>query len=362
MKLLPHYIARQVFRVRKQTKLHFLLLFSWFIPLLSFWIVGPRYLKDPIIFFSSTCLNFVIAGSCLLTIDYFTGRIIRRYPNLNQTRRRAGWQLITFMVISPLFISGGIFLYDHFHLFGYIHNPRITSQILILNIGANLLSVGIDETVYSINMWQKSAFEKERLQQQNLQSQFESLKNQVNPHFLFNSLNSLSSLIADEPAQAEVFVDEMAKVYRYLLQTNSQGTLTSLDKELKFVESYFHLLKTRYRNGIFLDITLPDGYNTLSIPPLTLQLLVENAVKHNVIVASRPLRLEISGLEANKIQVRNNLQRKNTRTVSNQVGLNNIMAKYRLLTPVKPVITDNDGFFTVILPLLETTEHERTHY
>ena len=361
MKLFPHYIAGQVFRIRKQTKLHFLLLFSWFIPLLTFWIVGPRYLTDPVTFLSSTGLNFSIAGSCLLTIDYFTRRIIRRYPDLNQTRWRAGWLLLTFMVISPFFILSGIFLYNHFHLFGYVYNPRITNQILVLNIGANLLSVGIDETVYSINKWQESAFEKEKLQQQNLQSQFESLKNQVNPHFLFNSLNSLSSLIADDPAQAEVFVDEMAKVYRYLLQTNSQGTLTGLGNELKFIESYFHLLKTRYRNGIHLNVSLPADYASLSIPPLTLQLLVENAVKHNVIVASRPLRLEITGLEDNKIQVRNNLQRKNTRTLSNQVGLNNIIAKYRLLTPVKPVITDNDGFFTVVLPLLETTEHERTH-
>jgi LytS/YehU family sensor histidine kinase len=92
-----------------------------------------------------------------------------------------------------------------------------------------------------------------------------------------------------------------------------------------------------------------------------LQLLIENAVKHNVIVASRPLRLEITGLEGKKIQIRNNLQRKTTRVVSNQIGLNNIMAKYQLLTPIKPVISDDDGYFTVVLPLLEVTKNERTH-
>jgi|JI7StandDraft_1071085.scaffolds.fasta_scaffold33588_1 two-component system LytT family sensor kinase len=361
MKLFPHYIAQHVFRIRTQTKLHFLLLFSWFIPLLTFWVVGPRYLTEPFVFIASTALNFSIAGACLLTLDYFTQRIIRRYPDLNQTKMRAGWLLIAFMLVTPVFILGGIFLYDHFHLFGYIHNPTITTQIIILNIGANLLSVGIDETVYSINKWQENALEKEKLQQENLQSQFESLKSQVNPHFLFNSLNSLSSLIADEPEQAEIFVDEMAKVYRYLLQTNAEGDLTSLSTELQFIESYFHLLKTRYRNGIHLKINLPEDYLTLAIPPLTLQLLIENAVKHNVIVASRPLRLEITGLDGKMIQVRNNLQRKTTRVVSNQIGLNNIMAKYQLLTPIKPVISDDDGYFTVVLPLLEVTKNERTH-
>ncbi len=359
MKLFPQYIAQHLFRIRTQTKLHFLLLFSWFIPLLTFWIIGPRYLTDPFVFIASTTLNLSIAGTCLLTLDYFTQRIIRRYPNLNQTRMRAGWLLLTFMVVTPFFVLGGIFLYDHFHLFGYTHNPNITVQIIILNIGANLLSVGIDETVYSIHKWRENALEKEKLQQENLQSQFDSLKSQVNPHFLFNSLNSLSSLIADEPAQAEIFVDEMAKVYRYLLQTNSQGDLTSLANELKFIESYFHLLKTRYRNGIHLEITIPTDYYALQIPPLTLQILIENAVKHNVIVASRPLRLEITGLENNRLQVRNNLQVKNTRVISTQIGLSNIMARYHLLTQTKPVITDHDGYFTVVLPLIVTDKHER---
>lgn len=359
MKLFPQYIAQHLFRVRTQTKLHFLLLFSWFIPLLTFWVIGPTYLTDPFIFITSTVLNLSIAGSCLLTLDYFTQRIIRRYPNLNQTRMRAGWLLLTFMIVTPFFIMGGIYLYDRFHLFGYTHNSDITVQVIILNIGANFLSVGIDETVYSINKWRENAIEKEKLLQENLQSQFDSLKSQVNPHFLFNSLNSLSSLIADDPEQAEIFVNEMAKVYRYLLQTNSQGDLTTLATELKFIDSYFHLLKTRYRNGITMEVNIPAEYHSLKIPPLTLQILVENAVKHNVIVASRPLRLEITGLKNNQLQVRNNIQTKNTRVVSTQIGLSNIMAKYRLLTQTKPVITDDDGYFTVLLPLIVAQKHER---
>lgn len=359
MKLSLKHILLPGFRIRQQTKLHFLLLFSWFIPLLTFWMVGPDYLNKPFVFIAATSLNLSIAATCLITLDYFTQQIIQRYPDLNQTKKRAGWLLLTFMIITPIFILGGIFLYDYFHLFGYNHNPRITIQIFILNIGANLLSVGIDETVYSINKWRENALEKEKLQQENLQSRFDSLKSQVNPHFLFNSLNSLSSLIADEPAQAEIFVDEMAKVYRYLLQTNSQGDLTSLTHELKFIESYFHLLKTRYRNGIHLEINIPASFYSYQIPPLTLQILVENAVKHNIIVASRPLHLEITGLDGHFLQVRNNLQRKNTRVASNQIGLSNIMAKYQLLTQSKPVITDHDGFFTVVLPLIVATKHER---
>jgi two-component system, LytTR family, sensor kinase len=134
------------------------------------------------------------------------------------------------------------------------------THILVLNLVVNLISVGVFESRYSMGVWRASQAEKEQLKKINLQSQYESLKNQVNPHFLFNTLNSLSSLIADEPERAEEFVDEMAKVYRYLLQTNRQtddtGELTTLATEMAFIQSYFHLLKTRYGAGVQLDIAL----------------------------------------------------------------------------------------------------------
>jgi len=338
-------------RLRPQSQWHFLLLFPWFIPLITYWVVGPRYWSDGWTFITATTLNLSIASVCLITVDEITQWIIGRYPNLDQTWQRVWRLLLAFMLVTPFFILGSIALYDYFHLFGYHHNPAATNQVLLVNLAANLLSVGIDESVYSLNKWRENTLEKEQLKKVNLQSQFESLKSQVNPHFLFNSLNSLSSLIADEPDKAEQFVDEMAKVYRYLLQTN-EGELTTLDTELAFIQSYYHLLKTRYGGGIQLKVDVGKAYGIYQLPPLTLQMLVENAVKHNVIHAGKPLLIEIRTTETGQLLVRNNLQRKTGRIASNRVGLTNIAAKYRLLAQTDPVVLAEEDQFSVLLPLL----------
>jgi two-component system LytT family sensor kinase len=365
---------------------HVLLMPLFFIPLLTYWIIGPAYLADTRTFLLGTLLNFGLAGCCILTLNFLTQRVIRRYPDLNQIWLRVWRMLLVFGIVTPAYILGGIFIYDHFHLFGYHHDPSITLKILFYNALVNIVSVGIDETVYSLTKWRESALEQEKLKEVTLQSQYESLKHQVNPHFLFNSLNSLSSLIADEPEQADEFLYEMANVYRYLLQTNKAGSLddgselTTLETELKFIESYYHLLKTRYRAGIDLKMAVSPDFLTHRLPPLTLQMLVENAVKHNIVAANKPLLLEITTMQtpddlgSNRpvrqagrptkaasggwLIVRNNLQRKNNRMASNHIGLTNIAAKYRLLGHTEPIIQDDDGYFTVTLSLFFPTSSQ----
>jgi LytS/YehU family sensor histidine kinase len=169
---------------------------------------------------------------------------------------------------------------------------------------------------------------------------------------LFNSLNSLSSLIGRDAAGAGQYVQELSQVYGYLLRTNNHD-LTSLGTELDFIRSYFHLLRIRFGGAIALEITVDPSLLAHTLPPLTLQLLVENAVKHNVVRVSKPLRIEISSLDDGRLLVRNNLQRKNTPVASNRVGLANIAAKYRLLAQRDIEIEDSDGYFSVRVPLLE---------
>ncbi|GAB3982038.1 hypothetical protein GCM10028806_52940 [Spirosoma terrae] len=379
---IPDADAEQEFMPARQPALrwHVLVMPLFFIPLITYWIIGPAYIADVRTFILGTLLNYTLSGCCVLTLNFFTQRILRSFPALNQIWMRVWRMLLVFGIITPAYILGGIFIYDHFHLFGYRHDPDITIKILLYNFLVNIVSVGIDETVYSLTKWRESAFEQEKLKQVTLQSQYESLKHQVNPHFLFNSLNSLSSLIADEPEQAEEFLYEMANVYRYLLHTNKstsadgEAELTTLETELKFIDSYFHLLKTRYRTGIDLVTSIKPDILAHRLPPLTLQMLVENAVKHNVIAANKPLLLEITTSSAGDtstvyktalgknrpakenliwLTVRNNLQRKNNRMASNKIGLTNIAAKYRLLSYPEPIIDDTDGYFSVTLPLFE---------
>jgi len=348
-------LYRRLPRVRPQTQWHFLLLFPWFIPLLTYWVIGSRYWADAWTFGAATVLNLTIAGCCLLTLDQLTQLVVRRYPNLGQTWARVWRLLLVFMTVTPFFVFSGIYLYSHFHLFGYNYadSPLSLGRIILINVVANLLSVGIDESTYSLKKWRENNLEKDQLRKINIQSQLESLKNQVNPHFLFNSLNSLSSLIDDEPEKAGRFLDEMAKVYRYLLQTN-EGLLTTLDTELTFIQSYYHLLKTRYGAGIQLDVAVADQCRAQQLPPLTLQMLVENAIKHNVIHAGKPLLIEIETTDLGQLRVRNNLQPKTGGKVpSNQVGLSNITAKYRLLVQTDPIVLSDNMHFTVIIPLLD---------
>jgi LytS/YehU family sensor histidine kinase len=201
----------------------------------------------------------------------------------------------------------------------------------------------------------------QRLEQEKAQVQLRALQAQVNPHFLFNSLNSLSALIDEEPERAGQFVDQLSVVYRYLLRTSQAANspepdgdhaLTTLDNELAFIESYYHLLQTRYGTGLQLHVSAGAPYQSQLLPPLTLQLLVENAVKHNVTSSTCPLRVDIFIDSAGYLTVRNNLQRKRSRIASNGVGLATITTQYINLHQPAPQISEENGQFTVRLPLI----------
>lgn len=199
---------------------------------------------------------------------------------------------------------------------------------------------------------QKAEHEKAILEKVNLQSQLEALKQQVNPHFLFNSLNALGTLIEEDPKQASVFLEELSTVYRYLLRSNDQNLIT-LAAELEFIHSYMHLLKTRYGLGLNWVINVDTVHKNYQIPPLTLQLLVENAVKHNIILPEEPLTITIYTNPLHQLVITNNLQRKNARIHSNGVGLNNILTKYKMLGQTLPTVHENETQFAVFLPLIE---------
>ena len=203
----------------------------------------------------------------------------------------------------------------------------------------------------------------QQLEQEKTQVQLRALQAQINPHFLFNSLNSLSSLIDDDPERAGQFVNELSVVYRYLLRANQvtgvaateqdqNHLLTTLASELAFIESYYHLLRTRYGTGLNLVVSVDSRFQHQLLPPLTLQLLVENAVKHNVTSLKHPLTVEIFADKDGYLIVRNNRQRKQTRILSNGVGLSTIAAQYINLQQPAPEVSDENDQFTVRLPLI----------
>ncbi len=185
-------------------------------------------------------------------------------------------------------------------------------------------------------------------QQFALEARISSLREQLSPHFMFNSLNTLSSLISDERAQ--YFVGQLANVYRYLLDSREQSTV-SLNKEIEFTMSYWHIIKERYESAVELNIVLNTDNAMQRIPPLALQTLVENAIKHNIATESRPLKISIHECE-DKIIIENNFQPKATQEDSTGVGLYNLAERYRLFFDKEIEIERTEKHFTVKLPIV----------
>lgn len=195
-------------------------------------------------------------------------------------------------------------------------------------------------------------YDNQALIQENLQTKYSSLKTQVNPHFLFNSLNSLSALITSNPERAEIFLEEMSTVYRYLLRSNEQE-LISLEEEISFIKSYAHLLKNRFDNGFQIHFEIEELFLHYKLPPLTLQLLLENAVKHNTLSEAEPLLVVFETTNDGILIVRNNLQKKNNQLFSNKIGLKNIVTKYELLKERTVRYEETTTEFIVYIPLIK---------
>lgn len=193
-----------------------------------------------------------------------------------------------------------------------------------------------------------------QLQKENLQSQFEVLKQQVNPHFLFNSLNVLTSLIKLEPDLAESFTEKLSKVYRYVLE-NKEKDMVSLSTELDFLKAYVFLLDIRFMGKVFvnLDIDGNTNKNDWLIIPMALQLLIENAIKHNTFSKSKPLFIKLEIDENDFLVVTNNIQIRETQIQSTGVGLANIKSRYELITGKKPVFEKTSEEFTAKIPLIK---------
>ncbi len=350
----------------QRTRWIYLLTMPWFLMLFSYLLVGAAYWHSATVFLQATLLNGLLLTGTFFVQSRVGDAINQRLPHFEQTLRRVGFSLVAHCVLSALFLAMVAALYVHFRLFGSTLTYGLLGKIYVLNLVALVLVTGLYETFHSLSQWQKQQLDRESLRRENLNGQLQGLKSQVNPHFLFNSFNSLSSLIADEPEKAEQFVDEMARVYRYLLQANGPAAaaggapgesddLTTLALELRFIESYYHLLKTRHGPALHLTINVAAQYRQHRLPPLTLQLLVENAVKHNVILPGRPLHIDIATTPQGRLRVRNNLQKKAARAggfESTRIGLANIQSRYQLLAQPAPLIEADASYFTVTLPLL----------
>lgn len=211
-----------------------------------------------------------------------------------------------------------------------------------------LIGISIGSLVFFYNEWNSSLKREQKLKEEKLIFQYETLKNQVNPHFLFNSLNTLSSLISKDTNLAEKFISKFSSIYRYILE-NSNVELINLSKEIAFVERFFFLQKIRDDGKIDLDLNLND-IEKYEILPISLQLLVENALKHNAATKDKPLKITVS-MEDDYVVVENKIQKKMQMEPSSKTGLKNLQERVKLVLNKEVLVESLDGSFIVKMPL-----------
>ena len=248
------------------------------------------------------------------------------------------------MILSTMFFFQVVFNFQ----FGDGFIPTLVYSVLITII----VSLFLHGRAFLLN-WRKLELDSVKLRNENLSSRYESLKSQLDPHFLFNSLNVLTNLVYQDADKATKFIKQLSEVYRYVLDSRNKE-LVPLAEELKFVDSYLFLQQIRFGDKLIIDNKLYDQAGL--VPPLALQLLVENAIKHNIISEENPLKITMYQREA-FLNIENNLQRKNSiQEEITGIGLENIRKRYEFLTGKQIEVEEDQQRFLVRLPHIENTE------
>lgn len=314
-------------------------------------LYGDRLWKEWTIWAISFPLIFVLGLFSWYARISASAKAEKKYPELKQTWMRIRCKLLVCCLSMFSTVLVVISIYSLLHIKGYYFRASDLWRGAMLALCVNIVFETLYEADYAVTKYKEAEEEKVMLRQLSFRDEFDSLKNQVNPHFLFNCFNTLSSLIQEDKEKADLFLNELSKVYRYLLKNNEEG-LSTVTNEIHFVQSYYRLLQTRYGEAIRLRVETNPQYDACLLPSLSLQLLIENAVKHNILAKANPLVIEIFTRNDRKLIVKNNLQRRTIKVPSNKIGLKNIGQKYELLQQEGFSITQDDKSFTVTLPLL----------
>jgi sensor histidine kinase YesM len=340
---------------------------TWFtvtgILILSFAVVFVS--NDP--FLSLSFVDVIITWGVALffsTCDWFLNRAImiflrKKYPHLKDSVQRIAFFILSMVITVVIVDFIGVNL---FSLPGseasYDYQER--SKALVFIIFITIMTMAIYEAIYFFVRLKKSIREEEQSKQAIVQAQLDALRNQAQPHFFFNTLNTLRDIIDQNSKEdAKEFVDKLSEIYRFLLESGN-ANLISLQDELKFAKAYIHIQSERFGDNLKLNWNIPLASLDTMIIPMSLQLLLENAIKHNVISKAKPLEVNIT-FKDDYIIVDNKIQVKSTRLPSTKIGLKNIKKRYTLITEKPVEIVNNGNRFSVSLPLLKKSEHKNTY-
>jgi sensor histidine kinase YesM len=350
-------IFKSIYNTKKELSLYLaiatpaLLFFNWL-------IFGDRYFEDGLLFVASTLFLGIMSLSLHNFLQNCNRIIQKRYPLYDDSLSRISLSFICYVIITSSTVLFCAWIYQIIPLFNYTFSKNLVLNLLIIGFVANLIFAFAYEGFYMFKKIKETFIENEKLKKHQLQQQFDNLKSQVNPHFLFNTLSSLSTLIEEDAEKADIFLNEMSKVYRYMLRSNQEAWVT-LEQELNFIESYFHLLKIRYVSKINFFKIIDDKYADWLLPPLTLQMLIENALKHNIATKEQPLEIFIETNSNQTVTIKNNLQLKNMTIQPSKNELQGLKVKYELLNVGGFDVKETLEEFIVTVPLKMNNKDKR---
>jgi len=301
-------------------------------------------------FLYSSVNSVLIGGTFMISLSAMIRLLDKKIPWLQFPLKRLIVQFLLTIIISVAIVVIAILLT------GFLTNQEITSAFFLSNgffmmkIAFSFIFVGslVSNAVLFFKNWKEAAVQQEKLKREQLALQYETLKSQVNPHFLFNNLNSLTSLILSNPDKAIDFVKQLSEVYRYVLDQKDHE-LVDLNTELKFLESYVYLQKIRFESNLEIKFDIHAG--KFKVIPLSVQMLVENAIKHNEISDKNPLEIRVYMSDDEYLTVENQLQKKSG-SEGNGSGIQNISDRYKFFTDKQVAISITSERFRISIPLL----------
>lgn len=292
----------------------------------------------------------LIAGFLLVYPDLFIIRYLNKIASWSQKTMKRIIIQFGFAITISLFVSVAFTLFAN-ALIPYSEDLKgvLVNNALIFSV-LNVFVMAILEGWIFYSQSKQSEQNAKELQEELSQIKFEVLKSQINPHFLFNSLNVLSGLINKDAGKAQQFIDEFSHIYRYVLESIEKSVVT-LERELDFMRSYLFLQQIRYGNDLSYSLNIPSDLLKMLLPPLSLQVVLENAIKHNIISDTKPLEIEVHSKD-NHLVVKNIIQPKISMVNSTGLGLKNLEKRYAMICSEKPLFLVEKDYYIAKLPLI----------
>jgi LytS/YehU family sensor histidine kinase len=295
--------------------------------------------------------NFIIAGAftsilwiALWKGNEYVGEAISHYIDWIRFPVK---RFVVGAIATVVYTIGAMYLISF--IFEQLMSTTVSGGVWMSVVITIVISLFMHARIFLMN-WRRAAIELEKVQQESTVAKYETLKNQLNPHFLFNSLNALTNLVYEDENKAVKFIDQLAQIYQYVLQTQDKE-LVDVTEELHFLDSYLYLQRIRFEEKLKVNFSV-DGVSG-SVAPLSLQMLIENAIKHNVVSEDDPLYIDIR-VAGDYLVIENNLQKKKSLgEESSGIGLDNIRRRYELLTPIKVEVLQDNKTFRVKLPIIK---------